>query len=119
MANSHRTVQAFHPPANANRRCHINKMKGGTTHETLRFKTQLGTIIAAVLAILGVVNAQEAGKKKSSYAPVDIQEDFAAIMARMKTEKPEVIKRQTIFHRTVLCLIVSLFFDTIFFYAVS
>lgn len=88
-------------------------------HYASKHSWALSVIIAAVLAILGVVNAQEAGKKKSSYAPVDIQEDFAAIMARMKTEKPEVMKRQTIFYRTVLCLIVSLSFDTIFSYAVS
>lgn len=32
--------------------------------------------------------------KGSSYAPVDITEDFATIMARMKKDKPVVMKRQ-------------------------
>jgi cytochrome c peroxidase len=40
------------------------------------------------------VSAQEAGQKGSSYAPVDITEDFATTMARMKAAKPEVMKRQ-------------------------
>jgi cytochrome c peroxidase len=38
--------------------------------------------------------AQEAGQKGSSYMPVDLKEDFAALMARMKAAKPEVMKRQ-------------------------
>ena len=55
-------------------------------------------VLTAVLLIcLGVgasADAQESGKKGSSYMPVDIKEDFAAIMARMKGAKPEVMKRQ-------------------------
>jgi glucan phosphorylase len=39
------------------------------------------------------VSAQEAEKRGSSYAPVDIKEDFATTMARMKKAKPEVKKR--------------------------
>jgi cytochrome c peroxidase len=54
-------------------------------------------LIAAVLLCLSSFTralAQEAGKKGSSYAPVDIKEDFATTMARMKAAKPEVMKRQ-------------------------
>jgi len=32
--------------------------------------------------------------KGTSYAPVDLKEDFAAVMARMKAAKPAVVKRQ-------------------------
>src|SRR5215471_4167931 len=38
--------------------------------------------------------AQEAGQKGSSYMPVDLKEDFATIMARMKAAKPAVMQRQ-------------------------
>jgi cytochrome c peroxidase len=57
-------------------------------------------IVAALFILLGISYGQETGKKqesadkKSSYAPVDIQEDFASIMSRLKAEKPEVMKRQ-------------------------
>src|SRR5712692_5398487 len=54
-------------------------------------------LIAAVLLYLISLTAalaQEAGKKGSSYAPVDIKEDFATTMAGMKAAKPEVMKRQ-------------------------
>jgi cytochrome c peroxidase len=51
-------------------------------------------LLASVLLCTGGVSAQDAGKKGSSYAPVDIKEDFATIMARMKAAKPEVMKRQ-------------------------
>lgn len=46
-----------------------------------------------VLLLLGVTYAQEA-ERRSSYAPVDIKEEFASIMARMKAARPEVMKRQ-------------------------
>ena len=47
------------------------------------------------LFALGVVSAQaSAPKGATSYAPVDIKEDFASIMARMKAGKAEVMKRQ-------------------------
>jgi cytochrome c peroxidase len=49
-----------------------------------------GGLVAAV----GLLLAQEAGRKTSSYAPVVIKEDFAAIMARMKADKAAVIRRQ-------------------------
>ncbi len=47
----------------------------------------------SVFIVLDMIYAQES-KKSSSYAPVLITEDFASIMARMKTAKPEVMKRQ-------------------------
>ena len=62
-------------------------------HETSKHTWALSVIIAAVLAVMGVVYAQET-TKRSSYAPVDIKEDFAAIMDRMKAAKPQVMKRQ-------------------------
>ena len=54
----------------------------------------LPAIILVVLAGICVAYAQEDGKKSSSYAPVNITEDFANIMARMKAAKPEIMKRQ-------------------------
>jgi len=56
----------------------------------------VGLIIAGSLCVSVVVHthAQEAEKKKSSYLPVDIQEDFATTVARMTKDKPAVMKRQ-------------------------
>jgi cytochrome c peroxidase len=51
-------------------------------------------LCAAVFLCVSGVPAQEAGKKGSSYAPVDITEDFATTVARMKAAKAEVMKRQ-------------------------
>jgi cytochrome c peroxidase len=39
-------------------------------------------------------NAQEFQQKGTSYAPVDLKEDIAVVIARMKAAKPEVMKRQ-------------------------
>ena len=50
-------------------------------------------MLVTVLIIVGLVYAQGSGKKVSSYAPVAITEDFAAIMNRMKADKPAVMKR--------------------------
>jgi hypothetical protein len=47
-----------------------------------------------VLLVFAVVDAQNTGRGPSSYAPVDITEDFAATMTRMKAAKAEVMKRQ-------------------------
>ena len=41
----------------------------------------------------GMVLSQETGPKKSSYAPVAIEKDFATVMAEMKRAKPELAKR--------------------------
>lgn len=51
-------------------------------------------IFAAVLAGTNAAQADAPEKRPSSFAPVVIKEDFAASMARMKAEKPGVMKRQ-------------------------
>ena len=48
---------------------------------------------ATLLIVLGLAYAQERGQ--TSYAPVDLKESFAAVMARMKAAKPDVMKRHT------------------------
>jgi cytochrome c peroxidase len=53
----------------------------------------LGSLCFGIL-VLGIAHSMEATQKGSSYAPVDIKEDFATILARMKAAKPEVMKRQ-------------------------
>lgn len=63
------------------------------TQETVKLGAW-GAILATMLALTGGAFAQEARTHGSSYAPVDIKEDFAATMARMKKAKPEVMKRQ-------------------------
>jgi len=59
---------------------------------------KLGYVLLALLAIWvsvqGVGYAQQAKEKASSYAPVDIKETFATIMARMQAAKATVMKRQ-------------------------
>ncbi|HMF74683.1 MAG TPA: hypothetical protein VK604_03380 [Bryobacteraceae bacterium] len=50
-------------------------------------------IAGGLLTVFGVLLAQDA-KRPSSYAPVDIHESFAAIMARMSAAKSEVMQRQ-------------------------
>ena len=62
----------------------------------MRIKKQWGkpTILAAGLtAGVGLLLAQN--KMPSIYAPVDIHEAFASIMARMSAAKPDIMKRQT------------------------
>jgi cytochrome c peroxidase len=44
--------------------------------------------------MVGIVGAQAPGRGKTSYAPVAIEEDFAAIMARMTAAKDAVMQRQ-------------------------
>jgi len=46
------------------------------------------------LIVIGVAYAQDSEKGATSYSPVDIKEDFASIMARMKAAKSEIMKRQ-------------------------
>jgi cytochrome c peroxidase len=60
----------------------------------LRTSRSVWTILAfaGFLLTLGLAYAQERGQ--TSYAPVDIKETFASIMARMKAAKPEIEKRQ-------------------------
>ena len=51
-------------------------------------------MLVMTLIVMGVAYAQDTGKGATSYAPVDIKEDFASIMARMTAAKPEIMKRQ-------------------------
>ncbi len=51
-------------------------------------------LAVAFMVPSATISAQDTGKKPSSYAPVDIKEDFAATMARMKAEKAGIMKRQ-------------------------
>jgi cytochrome c peroxidase len=54
-----------------------------------------GSLVILSLFAWSVAFAQDPGAKgTSSYAPVDIKEEFAAIMARMKGAKAEIQKRQ-------------------------
>jgi cytochrome c peroxidase len=57
-------------------------------------KVEFVLILCLVAASLFTVFAQEPQKKTSSYAPVDIKEPFAAILARMKGTKGDVMSRQ-------------------------
>jgi cytochrome c peroxidase len=50
-------------------------------------------LVATVCVVLGIPYAEEP-KKPTSFAPVDLKEDFAAVMARMKAAKPDIMKRQ-------------------------
>ncbi|MGQ9859980.1 MAG: cytochrome B6 [Thermodesulfobacteriota bacterium] len=52
----------------------------------------LAAASVGVVLALGLSVAQES--KRSSYAPVDIQEPLEKTMAKMKAQKPEVMKRQ-------------------------
>jgi len=55
-------------------------------------KWALFLVLAAVSALLVVVSAS--GGSGTSYAPVAIKEDFAAVMARMQADKAAIMKRQ-------------------------
>ena len=50
-------------------------------------------MLVMTLIVMGVAYAQDSGKGATSYAPVDIKEDFASIMARMTAAKSEIMKR--------------------------
>lgn len=63
-------------------------------HTTLRDRWMLFGIFATALTVSGIGKAQESATKKSSYAPIVINEDFAKTMARMKAAKSEIMKRQ-------------------------
>ncbi len=51
-------------------------------------------IFATVLLAAGAPSAQELPPRGTSYAPVDLKEDVAAVIARMNAAKPEIMKRQ-------------------------
>lgn len=63
-------------------------MKPAKNHKVLQVTLLIILIVASAFTY-----AISAGAKPSSYAPVAITEDFNSIMARMKTAKPEVMKR--------------------------
>ena len=50
-------------------------------------------MVVMMLSIVMMAYAQDPGKGATSYAPVEIKEDFASIMARMKDAKPAVQKK--------------------------
>ena len=50
-------------------------------------------VLAGILIAFGLGQARGQEKKSSSYAPVAIQEEFSAVMSRMKAARPEVMKR--------------------------
>jgi len=53
----------------------------------------LGFIGMAAMVLLGVGFAQESEKRPSSYAPVNLNEDLAKVMTRMKAAKADIMKR--------------------------
>jgi cytochrome c peroxidase len=61
--------------------------------KAIRIGIIMGGFCVGILA-LSIAYSEEATQKPSSYMPVDIKENFATIMARMKAAKPEVMKRQ-------------------------
>ena len=52
------------------------------------------SVFVLTLVVMGTAYSQDSGKQATSYAPVDIKETFASIMARMTGAKPEIMKRQ-------------------------
>lgn len=50
--------------------------------------------LATTLGFLGVGYAQKAGDRPTSFSPVDIREPFANTLARMRSAKPDIMKRQ-------------------------
>ncbi len=58
-----------------------------------RTATQV-VFLCVVIVVLGFAYVKGANPRPSSYSPVVITEDFESIMARMKTAKPGVMKRQ-------------------------
>ena len=65
----------------------------------MRSKTaiRIGIIVGGLCVgtlVLGIAYSRDADQKPTSYSPVDIREEFATILARMKAAKPEVMKRQ-------------------------
>ena len=60
-------------------------------------KRQLRLLLFLTVAFMvtsATVFAEDTGKKPSSYAPVNIKEEFASTMARMKAEKTGIMQRQ-------------------------
>ncbi len=53
-----------------------------------------GVAIASIGVVLGLGLAYAQGPRPSSYMPVVVTDDFATVMAKMKSAKAEVMKRQ-------------------------
>ena len=58
-----------------------------------RSATLCGAVLFGIMLSVPV-HAEEPLRGQTSYSPVDIKEDFAKTMARMKAEKPSVMARQ-------------------------
>lgn len=68
---------------------------GGVMGKEVKHRASIICMILLGLAVATTaVYAAEPAKKASSYSPVVTKEDFSATMARMKAEKPAVMKRQ-------------------------
>ena len=50
---------------------------------------------ASVVGGLSLAYAQQEQRGATSYAPVDVKEPFASVMARMKKAKPEIEKKHS------------------------
>jgi len=61
-------------------------------HALVRLLPKLASLSIGVL--LGFMSASVVGDQPTSYAPVDIKEDFASIKQRMEAAKPAIEKRQ-------------------------
>jgi cytochrome c peroxidase len=64
-------------------------------HRTFLRSRTVAVLIATSFAIVGESRGQEARKSASSYLPVDIHEEFAAIHSRMSAAKSAIMERQT------------------------
>lgn len=53
-----------------------------------------GLTLAGIVSVAPLALSEEPGNQPTSYMPVAIKEAFASIMARMKAEKPVIMKRQ-------------------------
>ena len=60
--------------------------------KTIRALLATASILGA-LSLAFAQQAQQSERRATSYAPVDIKESFASIMARMKAAKPDVMKK--------------------------
>src|SRR6195256_4951623 len=64
--------------------------KGNAMNLPNNRKLWTGVAFAAVTVALGSAYAQQGPRAKSSYAPVEITEQFSAILARLSAQKPSV-----------------------------
>ena len=59
-----------------------------------RFSPGWWAFVPVVLTLLGAAFAQQEARKPTSYAPVDIREDFASVLSRMSAAKAEIVGKQ-------------------------